>query len=79
LCAGKRDVKKAGAPPECELLGRLAFFHKSGGEFERAGRSLAGNFLGIDAQKTKLEEIQAFCAVDGHELHGVPGRVVFEA
>ena len=59
-------------------LGKL-FFHQAHWKLEQRGAIPRREGVGIHAQQENVGEFQAFRAVDGHELHGVARRLVFQA
>jgi len=79
LGAGERDVEEAAFFLDVEVAGRQVFLHELDGEFEQRGTLLCGEASMIDAEKKDVRELEAFGAVDGHELDGVAGGFVVEA
>src|SRR6202034_1006214 len=73
------DVEEAALFLDVEVAGGQVFLHELDGEFEQRGTLLCGEAAMIDAEKEDVGELEAFGAVDGHELDGVAGSFVIEA
>src|SRR5712692_10751418 len=77
--ARQRHVKKPPLFLNVKVSLRQSFFHQCGWKFKKWRAISCGEGALVHAQKKDVRKLQSLCAVHGHQLDGVTGRIVFKA